>query len=142
MQNNRSLLAQIEFPLNSIEQELIFSPIAKKYFYSLSYSYCITFCCVCMCAHVCVQNLYNKTKGQTPFNFLAIQLIQKFSVLVCVGGKGSFFFAVALLLALRIVSEDSKVFSLDTYVWAFLELCWRKDLHLFLYFSYLFYVSS
>lgn len=67
---------------------------------------------LCVCP-----NLYKKTKGQTSFNFSAIQNLTqftwKFPVWVCVWG-GGLFFSVPLLLVLRIVSEDSKAFPLDT----------------------------
>ena len=53
-----------------------------------------------------------------PFNFPAIQTLiqftQQLSVWVCVWGESSPSFAIPLLLVLRIVSEDSKAFPLDT----------------------------
>lgn len=63
---------------------------------------------------VCTQNVYKTNTFNFPAIQNLIQFTQQLSVWVCVWGESSLSFAIPLLLVLRIVSEDSKAFPLDT----------------------------
>lgn len=74
VQNNRSLLAQKEFPLDFIKQEPVFPPVVKICFIPF------LIVIVLLLASVCVQNIYRRKKEeQTSFNFLAIQNLTQFT---------------------------------------------------------------